>query len=83
MQIIQKKLELCTRGAKCNCDHSAEKHFAKSQNVFCSKSGNFKKNVYPPGILFSSKQAIVYIGRRQFGQPCRNFSAKSPKSFVD
>ena len=41
----EKTSEWYTEDAKCNFDNSAEKHFAKSQNVFCSKSGNVIKKV--------------------------------------
>ena len=41
----EKTSEWYTEDAKWSFDNSAEKHFAKSQNVFCSKSGNVIKKV--------------------------------------
>ena len=41
----EKTSEWYTEDAKCSFDNSAGKHFAKSQNVFCSKSGNVIKKV--------------------------------------
>ena len=41
----EKTSEWYTEDAKCSFDNSAEKHFAKSQNFFCSKSGNVIKKV--------------------------------------
>ena len=58
--------EWCTGDAKCSFNNSSEKHFAKSQNVFCSKSGNvLKKIIILREFSFSTKQTIVYIRGRQ------------------
>ena len=51
----EKTSEWFTEDAKCSFDNSAEIQFAKCQNVFCSKSGNVIKKVYPSEIWLNSK----------------------------
>ena len=55
----EKTSEWYTEDEKCTFDNSAEKHFAKNQNVFCSKSGNVIKKSNLREFSFSSKQTIV------------------------
>ena len=55
----EKTSEWFTEDAKCSFENSAEKHFAKSQNVFCSKSWNVIKEV-SFGIFHSHQNKLLF-----------------------